>query len=77
MLYITNNPLTLLLIKKKICFSKPRAREEQEYTFHYVQLYSFSPAQPFHNTLFVLHPLELVLCTIFIHNNAQLCSYSP
>jgi hypothetical protein len=45
--YITINPKTLLLIKKKSYTVKPRAREQHEYTFDKAKVYSsFSPLLP-------------------------------
>jgi hypothetical protein len=56
--------------------SKPRARDLQEYRFHFVHLYTrFSPHCALLAPLFALLSPGLVQAP-FIHNNAPICSYS-
>jgi hypothetical protein len=52
--YIYYNPKTLLLIKKRdICF-RPRAREDQEYSFALLNYTLVPTPTPLNPTLFVL-----------------------
>jgi hypothetical protein len=75
--YILYNPLTLLLIKKKIYNVLPRAREEQEYIFTLTlkQTLPFPPRSPKTFTLFMLPQPALLLRNI-LWIIVRSCSYS-